>query len=82
MKGAGHPRRRTADNKNAKYEPVWITCDDIAAEGILVSSLYSHIAIAGGFREAASGTTVLPSNCDNPASQTHYCMVRSNAQRS
>lgn len=42
MKGDGHPRKRAADYKHAKYEPVWITCDDIAAEGILVSSAQLH----------------------------------------
>ena len=42
MKGEGRPRRRAADYKYSKYEPVWITCDDIAAEGILASPAQPH----------------------------------------
>ena len=34
VKGASQPRTRAA---TAKYEAVWVTCDDLAAEGILVS---------------------------------------------
>lgn len=34
VKGASLPRTRAA---TAKYDPVWVTCDDLAAEGILVS---------------------------------------------
>ena len=34
VKGASLPRTRAA---TARYDPVWVTCDDLAAEGILVS---------------------------------------------
>lgn len=35
VKDGSHPRTRGA---TAKYEPVWVTCDELAAEGILVSA--------------------------------------------
>lgn len=33
VKASSKPRQKAA---TTKYEPVWVTCDDLAAEGILV----------------------------------------------
>ena len=41
VKGASLPRTRAA---TAKYDPVWVTCDDLAAEGILVSRAAALLA--------------------------------------
>ncbi len=35
VKSSGQQRRKAAA---LKYEPVWVTCDDLASEGILVRS--------------------------------------------